>query len=209
MKKLFFLCRIFVFYILLFNLSSCNNSIESSSIKPLNIVVQPFDDFSKLQLDFVVSELKKIYPNVLINEPIPLPTQAFYKPFSRYRADTLISFLRMKYATQGVILGVTDKDISVTKGEYKDWGVIGYGYCPGKACMISTFRLNKKQLKEQLFRSALHELGHNFGLPHCTNLKCLMRDFEGKNRMNELHEFCNSCKIHLNNYGWRIEENYF
>jgi archaemetzincin len=43
------------------------------------------------------------------------------------------------------VLGITDKDISSTKGVHADWGVMGLGFCPGSACVISSFRVKNKR----------------------------------------------------------------
>ncbi|MEM7038651.1 MAG: hypothetical protein AAF570_16820, partial [Bacteroidota bacterium] len=83
------------------------------------------------------------------------------------------------------IMGLTHKDISTTKGKYKDWGILGLGQLPGPSCVVSTFRLgrkarNKRHIRQRLARVARHELGHNLGLPHCPAEACFMRDAEGK-----------------------------
>lgn len=62
----------------------------------------------------------------------------------------------------------------------KDFGVMGLGYRPGKACVASSFRLNKENLDEQFYKIAIHELGHTQGLSHCPEKMCFMRSAEGK-----------------------------
>ena len=54
---------------------------------------------------------------------------------------------------------------------------MGLGYRPGNSCVVSTFRLkttNKLLFYKRLEKVVLHELGHNLGLPHCENPKCVM-----------------------------------
>ena len=101
------------------------------------------------------------------------------------------------------IVGITSKDISTTKGKNPDHGVMGLGSMGGKSCMISTFRL-KKGSNEQLFKTVIHELGHNFGLDHCPVKTCFMRDAEGKNPLDQEKEFCTGCKKVLVNKGWKL-----
>ena len=43
----------------------------------LIIQLQPYTDLDKAQIDFVCSELKKIFPAVQVNKPIGLPAMAY------------------------------------------------------------------------------------------------------------------------------------
>jgi archaemetzincin len=103
-----------------------------------------------------------------------------------------------------VTVGLTNKDISTDNGNIPDWGVMGLGYQPGKSCVVSTFRLSKRNLKEQYFKVAIHELGHTQGLPHCPNKTCLMTDAEGKNNTDKENGFCEKCKAFLIAKGWKL-----
>jgi archaemetzincin len=114
----------------------------------------------------------------------------------------LIDFLGKHTPNGHVSIGITHKDISATKDEYADWGVMGLGFCPGNACVVSTFRLSKAEKQEQLFKVAIHELGHTQGLPHCEEKTCFMRDAEGGNPTGEEKEFCPHCKDYLLKKGW-------
>lgn len=76
----------------------------------------------------------------------------------------------------------------------------GLGLRPGRVCVIYRFRLrknvSKKQMLVRLKKVALHEIGHNFGLPHCTNHKeCMMNDADGtiKQVDRERIWFCEKC----------------
>lgn len=87
-------------------------------------------------------------------------------------------------------MGLTSKDISITKKDkwgkvkkpaykYQDWGIMGLAYCPGNSCIVSTFRINNTNSKIHFSRFkkvAVHEFGHNLGLPHCPDKKCVMTD---------------------------------
>ncbi len=81
---------------------------------------------------------------------------------------------------------------------------MGLGYQPGSACIVSTYRLSKTERKVQLFKVAIHELGHTQGLAHCTEEFCYMRDAKGRNPTNEETQFCNSCSTKLKEKGWTL-----
>jgi archaemetzincin len=137
---------------------------------------------------------------VTILESVPHPASAWNKTRNRYRADTLLTFLRnVNLADKGLVLGITNKDISTNNKGEADWGVMGLGYCPGAACVISSYRVLPSSAGEQPFNHrmvmlALHELGHNFGAPHCPVNKCVMRDAKGKMNLDRAAFFCPGCR---------------
>ncbi|MBB6370844.1 matrixin family metalloprotease [Chryseobacterium shigense] len=170
----------------------------------MTILIQPFKDFSAENVTETAEGIRKVYPNVKILNAIDLPENAYYKDRNRYRADSIIKFLDGRTKEGFVTIGLTSKDISVTKGKIKDYGIMGLGYRPGKACVASTYRLNKNNTDEQFFKIAIHELGHTQGLKHCPEKTCFMRDAEGGNPTNEEKDFCPTCKTFLINKNWKF-----
>jgi archaemetzincin len=173
--------------------------------KKIIIDLQPFNDLPQGYLDHVHAELKKMYSDIEIKKPISLPKNAWYAPRKRYRADSLISYLSKITPDGHLTIGLTSKDISTTNGDITDWGIMGLGYCPGRSCVASTFRLNKNKRLEQLFKVAVHELGHTQGIPHCPVKTCYMQDAEGKNKTDTEVEFCVKCKAILVKAGWALK----
>lgn len=118
---------------------------------------------------------------------IELPAAAYYKPRKRYRADKLAEHLETLLGDNGegaLILGLTDKDVSTTKGDVRDWGVIGLAYLGGPSGVLSLHRIVKSARDDEHVRRrveivAAHEVGHMIGLPHCEEQGCFMRDAEG------------------------------
>jgi archaemetzincin len=170
----------------------------------LTLVVQPFNDLPDQQLQYVVKKLRAIIPGIRVTPRKALPSHAYYKPRNRYRADTLINWLRIHTGENEVTIGLTSKDISTTKGKVADFGIMGLGYRPGKSCVASSFRLTKSNKNEELFKVSIHELGHTQGLDHCPVKTCFMRDAEGSNPTGEEKEFCADCKRVLVSKGWKL-----
>ena len=198
-KNIFFI----IFISLIFSCEkSKDNAVKNG--EEITILIQPFEDVKPKQLAEISENIRKIYPKIKILEPIDFPKNAYYQPRNRYRADSIIKYLRTKTPNNCVTLALTNKDISVTKGKVADFGVMGLGYRPGKACVASSFRLNTKNKNEQFYKIAIHELGHTQGLKHCPDKTCFMRDAEGKNPTNEEKDFCQNCKKVLRSKHWKI-----
>ena len=172
---------------------------------PDTILIQPFAGMNKEQVNHVYIGLKQVYPSVQLLPVEALPKCAWYAPRGRYRADSIIAYLSRQCRAGYVTIGITNLDVSTTKGEVADWGVMGLGYKPGNACLVSTFRLNKANINEQFFKVCIHELGHTRGLDHCEVKTCYMRDAEGHNSTDEEHEFCPSCGKKLEAAGWILK----
>ena len=162
--------------------------------EPLVIMLQPLGNVSASKIKFIQSEVKEFYKAdlVLLGKNVPLPKMAWYEPRKRYVADSLLIFLgKKKPDAAKFILGITDKDIATQKGTNPNYGIMGLGYCPGPTCVVSTSRLHKKIQStkkgeiekiflERFSKVCLHELGHNFGLEHCSvNDSCFMNDADG------------------------------
>ncbi len=203
MKNLAKIVFCFTLFLLIFSCEkSKDNAVKNG--EEITILIQPFEDVKPKQLAEISENIRKIYPKIKILEPIDFPKNTFYQPRNRYRADSIIKYLRTKTPNNSVTLALTNKDISVTKGKVADFGVMGLGYRPGNACVASSFRLNTKNKNEQFYKIAIHELGHTQGLKHCPDKTCFMRDAEGKNPTNEEKDFCQNCKKVLRSKHWKI-----
>ena len=198
--------RIANFILLLTLLLSCreNQQQQTSSVTPVTkpvVLLQPLQRFDSRTLTALADSIAAFYPVTVRIAPLKtLPEHIFYKPRNRYRADRIIHWLRLNMADSlRVVVGLTSLDISSSrKGNY-DYGIMGLGYSPGHACVVSSFRpaktaRNKAHLEQRVFKLVVHEMGHNFGLPHCPDPACFMRDAEGKMRLDEESGLCDACR---------------
>ncbi len=182
----------------------CDQEEKTWVNKKVIVDIQPFEGIPAATVQLVATQIKQFYPLVEVKESIALPASSFYVPRNRYRADSLIHFLRRKTQPSHVTIGLTNKDISTTNDGTKDWGVMGLGFRPGNACVVSTFRLNKNRIDSQFYKVSIHELGHTSGLDHCPEKTCFMRDADGGNKTDELDTFCSNCSKHLIDRGWTL-----
>lgn len=191
-------------------LSGCrqNGHIDAKWLpaKPAETIVQlqPMEGVPADLISMLKDSLPRYYPiSIQTAGPVALPVNAYYKPRDRYKADSILGYLqKMRAGNIRIVAAVTGRDISARKGAIDDYGLMGYSYSPGYVCVVSTFRLSKGNPSKQLFQQRLlktvvHELGHNFGLPHCPNKHCIMADAEGRMSQDKETQLCDECRRKL------------
>jgi archaemetzincin len=154
------------------------------------------------ELALVRQALEAVYSApVSVMPRVELPKSAYYAPRSRYRAEKLLDFVRPMLPPGGLrIAAVTAVDISTTKPPHADWGILGLATIDGAVCVLSTFRCHRRAKDPQHARvrfakTAVHELGHTFGLEHCPVRGCLMEDGGGSVLTTDRErDLCTSCR---------------
>jgi archaemetzincin len=175
----------------------------AAPVAPLRkIAIQPLGKVSADVLAEARKSIEGLYEvEVVVLPAKELPESAFYKPRQRYRAEKLLDWLHANTdAAYTKIVGLTQSDISTTKGEFEDWGIFGLGALGERPCVVSTFRLTRNvtraKMLDRVGKVVGHEVGHTFGLEHCPTPGCLMGDAEGKVSTvdNEPGQFCEACR---------------
>jgi len=155
----------------------------------------------------IQENLNMIFPKTtcaLISETMPIPSEAFNNARKQYRSDIILSRVH-SYADKDKaldrVLGTVNVDIFVPELNF----VFGEAECPGKAALISLWRLrpefygeapNMELFLERITKEAVHELGHSLGLRHCSNPFCVMyfsNSIFETDRKQSL--FCNKCDL--------------
>ena len=195
---------------------SCSKSNSEKEYKGKLLGIIPYEGVNTKDVIVISKTIEDFYSiKTTILPQIDLPKLAFVNIKSpRYRADSIIRIQNRNVPDSlDFIMGLTTKDVSVTKNEkdgsikkpewrYNDFGVMGLAYCPGKSSIISNFRLKNKDKKLELERFkkvVIHEFGHNLGLPHCENRHCVMTSAAEKISTidTEKMELCSKCKTQL------------
>jgi len=171
--------------------------------EPRVIRLVPLGDVEPELLDAVSKAITaRVNATIEVAGREELPAEAFYKPRKRWRAEKLLEFLDARAAGAWRVVGVTNAEISTTKGDIVDWGIAGLGTIGGPACVVSA-QLYKKHSKTKavMLRRfsdvAVHELGHTLGMPHCESKGCVMADAKGnaiKSADHSTGEYCGPCR---------------
>ena len=150
---------------------------------------------------------------VRVTRNMPVPDGSYERNRNQYNSTRILGeILRQAPADAIKIVGIIDKDLCIPILTF----VFGEAQLGGVASIVSIARLRQEFhglspddgiLFERLVKEALHELGHNFGLIHCSDRECVMylsntvRDVDRKKTV-----YCGSCDtaLYLKSETWRV-----
>jgi archaemetzincin len=164
-------------------------------IHEIQVQILPIGDVESRVLKTLIKKLEEIFTKPELLESVPLVDSALDESRNQYISDELLREVKWHAAVNGEkhILGVTNADLYTFGLNF----VFGQAELPGKAAIISLYRLNHQSHKvfiSRMFKEAVHELGHTMGLRHCQVINCVMhfsnslKDTDIKNE-----RFCNHC----------------
>ncbi len=151
--------------------------------------------------------LTEIFPDTtceVIGDVLALPAPAFDKKRGQYNSTMILNDVR-SFAVHRLeydrILGMLDVDIFASGLNY----VFGEAYVPGKAGLISLWRLKPEfygeaadggALELRVLKEAVHELGHTLGLAHCPKSYCVMHFSNSIFEVDKKQSlFCDQCYL--------------
>ena len=133
---------------------------------------------------------------------IPVPPSSYEAVRNQYYSTKILKELLGDVPQDALkLLGVTDMDLCIPILTY----VFGEAQVGGTAAVVSIARLRQEHyglephgslLRERLRKESLHELGHTFGLVHCSSKDCVMYlsntvvDVDTRGR-----DFCMACRM--------------
>lgn len=165
------------------------------------LYVQPLGSVQLASVGIVRQSIESFYGfDCVILPDKPDDKSLYARSNTRYDAEKILK----RFASKKYTLVLTEKDIAYRKNDQQsEWGIMGIGNMPGSTCVVSTYRLGSGTLfKQRLGKIAVHEVGHNMGLPHCNSKWiCVMKDARGSIKIIDANKLilCFLCRNKLNN----------
>ncbi len=146
----------------------------------MNLTLLPLGDPASNVLDMLCIGVPRCFYSIFttckIQEEQDLPGDAYNPDRNQYDSSIVLNNIghTPELPKSGKLLGVTQRDMYAGDLNF----VFGQAQCPGSIAVISTHRLidtdREGLFLERNLKEATHEIGHTFGLRHCSNQRCAM-----------------------------------
>ena len=154
---------------------------------------------------------KDVSLDILTERPYPIPRLAFDVNLGKYRVEGfLLKGLDIKTEVERIYKISIDKVLILTDVDICDppnMNGIGYADMTHLFAIVSMYKLqkgaSKTVLKERMVKESLHELGHTYGLDHCSRNSCPMSESHSVLEVDQKSsEFCPRCIAMLSESGY-------
>lgn len=127
----------------------------------------------------------------LVGEKIPIPEEAFSPERSQYLAPLFLRSIKTLNAPKNLLL--THVDLYSEGLNY----IFGYAIPEEGLAIVSIARFKQKTI-ERTLKTAVHEVGHLYGLSHCDSRRCVMHfSFDASDTDYKDCDMCSQCKNRL------------
>jgi archaemetzincin len=172
------------------------------------IILLPIGEVDGRVLNVLEKELGKTFGcKIERHKPVEVPTDSLNPARVQYDSSLILNklpgLIEGEAEKRDIVLGITDVDLYTKNLNF----VFGQAETGGQFAVISVTRLrqsfyslpeNRGIFLERARKEAVHELGHVFGLAHCSNPECVMHF---SNSLQETDRksasFCSKCRARL------------
>jgi archaemetzincin len=141
----------------------------------------PIGDVPANALDWIENASAEWFPLPIRRLPaLPVPDGAYDAKRGQYQSVEIMKMLSPLAPTNtSRVLGITDVDLAIPMLSF----LFGQAQFEGPVAVVSMCRLHQEfyglpaqesLLRERTIKEVLHELGHTFGLVHCSEPVCAM-----------------------------------
>ena len=165
------------------------------------IVLVPIGEVNKDVLVALGPALEEVFcQKTCIGDGIAMPTESWNRERGQHLASSFLAVLPSSLPSDDRVLGVVDVDIFTPGLNF----IFGQAEVAGKRALISLKRLKQEfyglphdesLYLQRALKEAVHELGHTYGLGHCSDRTCVMH-FSNSLADTDLKgwEFCTVCQ---------------
>ncbi len=136
--------------------------------------------------------------------PLSIPEGSYDAKRGQYQSVEFMKMLAQSAPRDAArVLGVTDVDLAIPMLSF----LFGQAQVNGTVAVVSLCRLHQEfyalpaednLLRERTVKEVLHELGHTFGLVHCSDQKCVMSLATHIGLVDQKAEqYCHRCGLQL------------
>lgn len=168
------------------------------------IIISPIENIDVCNYQLLGQEIHRIFGfQTEIKSLLQNVNFAYNLTRNQYHSTAILEKLASLSPSQTIkVVAITNVDLFIPILTH----VYGEAQLAGKACIVSTFRLQEglsiadieKEFESRVVKETLHELGHTFNLRHCRDNSCIMhycRSIRDVDRKSD--QLCRYCKILL------------
>jgi len=173
-------------------------------VKPIHLIPVGCDSVPPPGLDlleFLASSLVRTFRTRCQIRPEPVDVAfAYDERRGQYHSTAILQRIERTADLDARILAVTRCDLYVPVLTF----VFGEAQLDGPCAVVSAARLadefyglppNERLRRERLIKEAAHELGHTYGLRHCSDWSCVMTSSHAVERLDiKTAAFCRTCR---------------
>ncbi len=145
------------------------------------IVLIPIGPIRSELLSWLVDRLTELLnQRVIIGKTTPLPADGYNARRHQYEGDSILAALESsRYLEADHLLGLTDVDCYTPGLNF----IFGLATMCGRTAFVAVPRLrqsfyglpeDRALFYERVLKEVVHELGHTWGLSHCSDDSCVM-----------------------------------
>jgi archaemetzincin len=170
-----------------------------------NITLISFGYFEKGLLELIVDDVEREFSVPVKSREGYLDLSEYYDPARKqYNGNDLLKEIELRFATENTkTLGLFNVDLFIPILTY----IFGQAFLNGRSGIASIYRLSNERygikkdqsvFVDRIRKEVIHELGHTFGLFHCSNPTCVMRSSTYVEDIDQKeHLLCHKCKAEL------------